>query len=40
MHAAEENQGGISGFFNNVSDVARGLVGTVSNFGNILDAVQ
>lgn len=37
---AEENQGGISGFFNNVSNVAKGLVGTVSNFGNLLDAVK
>ena len=38
--AGAENQGGASGFFNNVSEVAKGLVGAVTNFGDLLDAVK
>ncbi len=36
---AGSDSGGISGFFDNVSNVISGLVGAAQNFGDLLDTV-
>lgn len=38
--AGGEDQGGIGGFFGSVSNIAQGLIGTVQNFGDLLDVVR
>jgi hypothetical protein len=39
-YAGEASQGGISGFFNDVTNVAKGVINAGENFGNILDTIK